>query len=63
MKYKELTIDEVMSMIVEKIKDINEFVEKVVTDARLEQGLSYLRENNLPTNDIVSIGVFFNLDD
>ncbi len=41
----------------EKVKSIQEFVEMVVTDNRLEQGLDYLKEQHLEL-DIKNMGVF-----
>jgi len=42
---------------IEKVKTVNEFVEKVVTDSRLEQGINYLKEMEIPI-DIKSTGKY-----
>jgi hypothetical protein len=46
-----------IEMTTEKADTIMDFVEMVVTEARLEQGVSYLRENNLPL-DKYSLGPY-----
>lgn len=44
---------------VEKVNSINEFVEKVLTDNRLKQGLGYLVEQHLDM-EITNVSVFLN---
>lgn len=41
----------------EMLANVQELIEKTVTEARLEQGISYLKENNIPI-DIKSTGQF-----
>jgi len=43
---------------IEKVNSINEFVEKVVTDNRLNQGLEYLKEQHLDF-EVKNLGTFF----
>lgn len=52
-KGKEHSVSHVTSLAMvdtEKVKNIAEFVEKVVTENRLKQGLEYLAEQHLPAN-------------
>jgi hypothetical protein len=56
-KHSVSKVKKLASVDIEKVNSINEFVEKVVTENRLNQGLDYLKEQNLEI-DIKNTGTF-----
>lgn len=56
-KHSSSKVKKLASVDVEKINGVQEFVDSVVTESRLEQGWKWLEENNLE-QDVVNLGPF-----
>lgn len=56
-KHSATKVKKLNSVDVEKVNSVNEFAENVCTEARLKQGLDYLREQNLDA-DIKNTGAY-----